>query len=126
MKRIYFALLGVVGLISSGGIMIKFGVGEGITLFMMLSLFIAADLFIIGGIRESIPIGSTQIKWYHLIGVGIVLIGLGIGVSSLLDVSGSSALSAQVFVRTATMLILLIIGIDFFRGGVHHDLSMVE
>ena len=126
MKRIYFALLGVAALVSVGGIIITFGTGGELALFMLVSLLIAADLFIIGGIRESIPVGSMEFKWYQLIGAGIVMVGLGIGASSLQEIIGSNALSARVFLGAVTMLIFFFIGIDFLRGGVHHDLSTVE
>lgn len=121
-NRIYFAVMGA--LIGAGGLALAIVGDDGVV--SATAIFIAGLLFVVGGLRERVRIGSMRLEWYRLIGGGIVLVGLGNVAFGLRGAIGSGVLSFEALVGALNLCLLLFVGIDFFRGGVHHDLSAIR
>lgn len=127
MKRIYFTYLGL-ALVAT--ILIVFALASeglaGSALLAVVALALGADLFVIGGLTEEVSINSWEVQWYRFVGTGTILLGLSMiafTIDEMVSVDGISV-GAATFAFAGGVVIL--IGADFFRGGLHYDLSAVE
>lgn len=128
MGRRIIAGLGLAVLLAVVLSLFAFG-GDGLdrsALLMIGVLSLAAVLLVVGGLVETVPFGSVTVQWYHSVGAGIVLVGLANLVFGAQRAVESGGLSAEVVVSAAGGLLIVFIGVDFLRGGVHHDLSKLE
>ena len=128
MRRSYFALVGLALLAATVGVMIAVGVGEasGTVLVAVGALLLSADLLIIGGLTDQISVNSWVVRWYHMVGAGVVLLGLANVVFGAGWVIESGEPSVGVLAFTTAGLVIAFIGVDFFRGGIHYDVSRFE
>jgi hypothetical protein len=128
MKRSYFAVLGLGLLAAVVAMAIAFGTEglDGGTLVAMAVLLLAADLLVLGGLVEEIPVDSVVVRWFHLLGAGIVLLGLANVVFGAGRVAGAEGLTVGAAAVAVGGLALVFVGADFLRGGVHYDLSRLE
>ena len=93
-----------------------------------LANVLAGLLLIVGGLVDDVRVGSRRIRWFHLLGAAIVLHGttwFAFGVQDLLGPE-PTAMPFGPLVYAASGVVFLWIGADFLRGGVHHDLSVLE
>ncbi|MEF8831729.1 MAG: hypothetical protein V5A23_09380 [Halobacteriales archaeon] len=100
------------------------GVG-GLTLVAIVALLFAADLLIVGGLSTDVSFDSWTVQWFHLLGAGVVLVGLAnlvFGTERILQ----SGVSPGVAALAVAGLVVVFVGVDFARGGVHYDLSRFE
>jgi peptidoglycan/LPS O-acetylase OafA/YrhL len=127
MRKGHFALLGFGLLATVVAMFAAFGASGlgGLTLAAVTALLFAADLLIIGGFATELSFDSLTVKWFHFIGAGVVLLGMAnlvFGTERLLQ----SGVSAAVVTLAVAGLVIVFVGIDFLRGGVHYDLSTIE
>lgn len=125
MKRIYISLFGLVLFVGTVLLVLRTGSppADPFVLGAVLGLLVAADLFVLGGLRAAYRVGGLTIRWYHLVGTAVVLIGLVHAGFAL----GSPALpSVGTVAGLVVGVAVVLVGIDLVRGGIHYDLSKLE
>lgn len=127
MRKGHFALLGIGLLATVVALFAAFGASglDGLTLAAVTALLFAADLLIVGGFATELSFDSWTVKWFHLVGAGVVLVGMAnlvFGTERVLR----SGVSAGVVALAVAGLVVVFVGLDFLRGGVHYDLSAIE
>lgn len=122
-----FTVLG--GALLVGGILLfaTFGVvdPDPTLLLQILMTTSAGVLLLLGGVGREL--GS--IRWYQLVGVGDVLLGLGLCIEFLRAIVAPGPLTEEgLFVGVAALggLSLAYIGVDWIRGGRHFDPSQFD
>ena len=126
MKRQWFLVLGILGLISSIALLaiLGFSPSEPITATPVAVAF-GSLLFALGGIDSPFP----RFEWYHFAGMGQIIIGIAAGGTFLLPIlTGASTAEANLQIvhglaGTFTALLLMFIGFDWLQGGHYLDLS---
>lgn len=124
MKRRWFAVLGVAVLLGVAAILVAFGAPLA-TSPVAVVLVVASVLFVLGGL-DAVP---NRVPWYRFVGVGELLFGAVLALIWVAPAVGgdrtTSSLALAV-VGVANALLLGFIGVDWFRGGRHYDLSRFE
>lgn len=85
---------------------------------------LVGGLAVVGGLRESV----AGVAWYRFVGASDVLLGLwmvGFAVAWYLEGAADGAL-ASVAAQALGGLVIALVGVDWFRGGRHFDLSAYE
>ncbi|CQR53869.1 MULTISPECIES: hypothetical protein [Haloferax] len=127
MDRRFLAVVGVFDLLIAGGLAFLGALAHPLS-FAQFALFVAAGvLLVVAGIRESVALGSTTLGWHVVAGAGYVCFGMAIlvnGLSSVLDARGDVLFGGLSALLLAP--VMLFMGIDYLRGGVHFDLSTFE
>ncbi|RDZ63700.1 hypothetical protein C5B90_11235 [Haloferax sp. Atlit-12N] len=95
---------------------------------VQFALFAAAGvLLVVAGVRESVALGATTLRWHVVAGAGYVCFGMAIlvdGLSSVFDPRGDPYFGGLFALLLAP--VMLFMGVDYLRGGVHFDLSTFE
>lgn len=124
MKRRWFAVMG--GLLVVGFLVLVGVLGRIVaTSPAALLLVVGGLLFVIGGF-DPIP---DRVPWYRFIGVGELLVGAVFVLSLVTPVLEGGRASQDLFlalIGVANGLFLGFIGLDWYRGGNHYDLSRFE
>lgn len=124
MKRRWFAVMG--GLLLVGILALVWVLGPVVlTTPAALLLVVSAGLFILGGF-DPLP---AQVPWYRFIGVGELLVGAVFVVGLVAPALEGGRTARDLFlalVGVANGLFLGFIGLDWFRGGNHYDLSRFD
>ncbi|UPV72803.1 hypothetical protein M0R89_09595 [Halorussus limi] len=128
MKRVWFAVVGVFFALFGVGFLAAFGVeslADPTALATLALWFGASALYVLGGLDA--PVGD--LRWYQSVGLGNVCLGLQMVVrvpSELAGVSGDFEPLLAALAGGVGGLTLAYIGLDWFRGGRHFDLSAFE
>lgn len=128
MKRRWFALFGGFFLLISGAAVALFGstVVETPRLAVGIAIWaLVGCLDVVGGAFESV----AGIAWYRFVGLGDILLGLwlfGFAISWYLGGPTTDAVLVSVGASALGGLTVAAIGVDWFRGGRHVDLSAFE
>ncbi|WP_128477431.1 hypothetical protein [Halorussus pelagicus] len=128
MRRIWFALFG--GLFGAVGVAFlgafRADALADPTSLATFSLWLGAStLYVLGGLDASIG----DFDWYQLVGLGNVCLGLQMvarAAMTLADGTGETEPLLATFGGVVGGLTLAYIGLDWFRGGRHFDLSTFE
>ncbi|WP_162991552.1 hypothetical protein [Halostella salina] len=129
MRRYWFAVLGSAFLVAQVALLFVIGVPESFDwpVASLLAYGLAGAAFVVAGVHRWLPLPADSVPWYWFAGGGDILLGLGMlasGVSTTLsDDSGSLLFGILIALGS---LVLVFIGIDYARGGVHLDLSTFE
>ncbi|MCO8265629.1 hypothetical protein ACOZ4B_07710 [Haloferax prahovense] len=127
MDRRFLSVIGVFDLLIAGGLAFLGAFAHPLS-FARFALFTAAGvLLVVAGVRESVALGSTTLRWHVVAGAGYVCFGLAIlvnGLSSVLDAHGDALFGGLFALLLAP--VMLFMGVDYLRGGVHFDLSTFE
>jgi|GEM_PF-5234264 len=112
MRRLFLAL-GLVLLVGLLVVTAAFGLpGQPVTLAQFVLTLVAA-LLLVGS--WFVPAGAT-LRWYHLVGVGDVLLGLGmVAAASRTWFAGADLVYTVASVGGG--LVLILIGVQFVRGS---------
>ena len=122
MKRRWFAVLGIVAMLGLAAL-VALGVPAATPVFAVLA--VGSVLFVLGGL-DPVP---DAVPWYRFVAVGELLFGSAFAVSLLGPVaSGQRSTTALLFAAAgvANALIFAFVGVDWFLGGRHYDLSTFE
>lgn len=129
MSRSVVAAFGVALVAVFGPFAIVLASGERLlALVPALANVLVGVLLVVGGLVDDVSVGSRRVRWFHLVGAAVALHGatwLAYGARSLLALD-AGVLSSGAAVYAASGLAFLWIGVDFLRGGIHHDLSVLE
>lgn len=131
MPRGYFVGIGLVIAAVFGAFAVLTAAGGSASLLDVaapLATALAGVLIAAAGLVDHVPIGRRRLRWFHLVGTAILLHALATVAFSVQSAtaSGAGVVSPDVIVSASLALIFLWIGVDFLRGGVHHDLSVFE
>ncbi len=131
MPRRYVAVFGLAIAVVFGAFTVAFATDDPVRPFALapaLATALAGALLFAAGLIDDVEVGSRRLRWFHLAGAAIVLHALAtvvFGAQSAVA-SGTSLVSPNVIVSATLALIFLWIGVDFLRGGVHHNLAAFE
>lgn len=126
MDRIYFTGLGVVLLLTT--VLTALSASAELSAsgpLAVAALVLASGLFVVGGLTGTLSIG-TDLQWYRFIGAGTVLLGVSMVAFPIETAIGPTEPSAGVVASAIVGAVSMLIGVDFFRGGVRYDLSGVK
>lgn len=124
MSRRWFAALGAFLVLAVGGLLVAFGRPTApASVLRIAGLLLAGGLFVAGGLAPT----SSGVAWYRLVGTADVLLGLTLAAPLPAALLGGGAADAGTLMYTVPAgiggLTLAFIGVDWFRGGHHFDLS---
>lgn len=128
MKRRWFAVVGGFFLIVSAGAVVLLGRDALRTprfLASILTWLLIGGLSVVGGLRRSV----AGVEWYRFVGVGDVLLGLwmlGYATTWFLDGTADRATQVSAVAMAGSGSLLVFIGVDYFVGGRHLDVSAIE
>ncbi|ELZ96874.1 hypothetical protein C440_03833 [Haloferax mucosum ATCC BAA-1512] len=125
MKRWFLFGLGVFNLLIFAVLMALFGPPDHLRqVGWMAGFAVGGLLFIFAGLRDSLAIGSKSIEWHGITGIGYICFGIGMLAMTAPRPGGSrEALFFDVFAMVTMVSMMLFLGVDFIRGGVHLDIS---
>ncbi|EMA04080.1 hypothetical protein [Haloferax denitrificans] len=127
MDRRFLAVVGVFDLLIAGGLALLGALAHPLSVARFALFAAAGVLLVVAGVRESVALGSTTLRWHVVAGAGYVCFGLAIlvgGLSSVLDTRGDPYFGGLFALLLAP--VMLFMGVDYLRGGVHFDLSTFE
>lgn len=124
MKRRWFAVMGGAFLLPVAALLVRSGPPGRLDLPLVL-LAVASVLLALGGL-DPLP---DAVPWYRFVGLGEVVFGvalLAMWVGPAVGGSGSNTDVLMALTGVAAALIFGFIGVDWFLGGRHYDLSKME
>lgn len=124
MKRRWFAAIGGVFLLPVVVLLVRSDPPDRLDLPLVL-LAVASALLVLGGL-DPVP---DAVPWHRFVGLGVVLFGvalLAMWAGPAVDGSGSNTDVLMALTGVAAGLVFGFIGVDWFLGGRHYDLSRVE
>ncbi|NHN47244.1 hypothetical protein G9464_06480 [Halostella sp. JP-L12] len=128
MRRYWLAVFGAAILVSQVALFSLVGVPQhvGWTVAALLCFGLAGAAFVVAGVREYLPLASAAAPWYRFAGVGDLLLALGMFLNGVSMVRGDESTVFVGLIAAAGGLVLAAIGVDYLRGGVHLDTSVVQ
>ncbi|WP_396611771.1 hypothetical protein ACH9L7_00345 [Haloferax sp. S1W] len=125
MKRRFLFALGVFDMLVLALPVAFFGPPEHLHQWAWMSGFgVAGLLLIAAGLRDSVGIGPASLDWHVAAGLGYVCFGIGMFASTAPTLGGNREDLIFGALTMATIVpVMLFMGIDFIRGGVHLDIS---
>jgi energy-converting hydrogenase Eha subunit E len=129
MKRRWFLAEGIICVVGSVAALLAFGLAAPSLVLLCTGFGLTGVCLIFAGTNEEL----RGVKWYQFHGISTVVIGAILLLVNIVPImtSGSpyESLGATVFVSVAAILsgaFLIFMGIDWFRGGVHLNLTTYE
>ena len=105
-----------------------FGPPDHLHQWVWMGGFAAAGLLLISaGLRDSVGVGVASLDWHVAAGLGYLCFGIGMVASTAptLGGTGEDAIFGALTIA-AIVPMMVFMGIDFMRGGVHLDISKWE
>ncbi|MFC7202509.1 hypothetical protein ACFQJC_03215 [Haloferax namakaokahaiae] len=127
MDRRFLIVIGAFDLLIVAGATIL-GLSSSLPQLVWLASFaLAGLLFVVAGVRESVTVGSRRVRWNVFAGLGYVFFGVGMLANTLPMLGGDrQELFLGGFMLVTLVPVMLFLGIDYLRGGVHFDISKLE
>ncbi|MFC6824251.1 hypothetical protein [Halopelagius fulvigenes] len=127
MKRRLFLVPGVVVLLGLALFTVVFGPPATPSAVASMACFaVAGVVVLLAGLRASAAVGPSPVPWYVFAGVGDVALALGLLVNGAATVAHGEDTLVTAITVVASVPVLLFIGVDYLRGGVHLDVSVLE
>lgn len=123
-KRRWFAVVGGGVLVMLAYLAVRSGIAGGVGPSTVL-LATASLLFVLGGIDPA----PDAVPWYRFVGLGLLVFGAATVLYWVEPVASGGRTAddlAFALVGVATAAVFGFMGIDWFRGGHHYDLSRIE
>ncbi|POG55707.1 hypothetical protein [Haloferax marisrubri] len=127
MDRRFLAVVGVFDLLIAVALALLGALAHPLSVARFALFAAAGVLLVVAGLRESVALGSTTLRWHVVAGAGYVCFGLAVlanGLSSVFDPRGDPYFGGLFVLLLAP--VMLFMGVDYLRGGVHFDLSTFE
>ncbi|UVE50622.1 hypothetical protein KU306_01605 [Haloferax larsenii] len=128
MKRRFLFGLGVFDMVVLAFPIALFGRPEHLHQWVWVGGFAMAGLLLIAaGLRDSVGVGAVSLDWHVAAGLGYLCFGIGMVANTAPTLGGTRE---DVFFGALTIVtivpLMVFMGIDFIRGGVHLDISKWE
>lgn len=105
-----------------------FGSPEHLHQWVWMGGFAMAGLLLItAALRDSVGVGAASLDWHVVAGLGYLCFGIGMVANVAPELGGTRGdvfFGALAIVTIVPMMVFM--GIDFIRGGVHLDISKWE